>query len=344
MSIEINPKPNFYINRIREKKGRITMSKKRILLFCAVVIIIGCLVLFIRYKVSADSEVLRVEAASAFYPYAVNYFQNNDDYSNLEVDVKLVSTSQAYRDIVDGKADIVVASGPSNEQWRMIERSRAGLEYNKLYLEPLAILVNKENEIDDISVEEIQRIYNNDDPNWNTYQLEKNNGSQTCFESIVKDNKIGKNHFEIRTMPEIVDKVATDKKGIGYSFYSYCSKMYVNDNAKIINVDGKSLEDEDYPLLFEVYLIQKSEEGKVNDVIMKTMIFTKVFYGSLGMLLLVIGLYNRFCVLPKLEKTVKVNPDAEEKINKIKSRTILLIIAAAVIFMGLYVLSLIRCI
>ena len=54
--------------------------------------------------------------------------------------------------------------------------------------------------------------------------IEKN-GSQTCFESIVKNNEISKNYYEIKTMPNIIDDVGNDENGIGYAFYSYFKKM-----------------------------------------------------------------------------------------------------------------------
>ena len=68
-------------------------------------------------------------------------------------------------------------------------------------------------------------------------------------------------------MPKVIDKVAQDKNGLGYAFYSYYSKMNNNDNAKIINLNGKTIEDTDYPLLFEVYLIYRTDNK--NDSISK---------------------------------------------------------------------------
>ena len=104
-------------------------------------------------------------------------------------------------------------------------------------------------------MDEIKDIYYSNDSKWNTYQLEKNNGSQTCFESFVKNNKLGNNHYEIKSMNEIVDKIATDKKAIGYAFNSYYSKMHNNKKAKRISVNDINYRDENYPLLFEVYYI-----------------------------------------------------------------------------------------
>lgn len=216
-----------------------------------------------------------IEAASAFYPFSANLVQNiySENAYSSEV-LKMVSTSQAYSDIIDGKIDIIIATEPSDEQKEMIKDSNVELEYKAIYLEPLVIFVNKKNSIENLSIEQIQEIYYGSKPRWNefsvnlndinTYQLEKNNGSQTCFESIVKNNKIGKNHYEVNTMPKIIDNVALDKNGIGYAFYSYYSKMYKNNKTKIINVNDKEIEESDYPLLFEVYLIYRTDNSNEN--------------------------------------------------------------------------------
>ena len=203
---------------------------------------------------------LKVEAASSFYPISKDIFSNQGILANVE----MKSTNEVYEDIINGKADIIVVTKASDEQKTLVDNSGLELEYRVLYREPLAIFVNKESDINNMSIEEIQDAYYDERSNLNTYQLEKNNGSQTCFESIVKNNSIGNNHYEIKTMPEIIDRVAEDKNGIGYAFYSYYHGMYGKDNVKIIDVDGKSIFDEDYPLQFEVYLIYRKDNNNKN--------------------------------------------------------------------------------
>lgn len=215
----------------------------------------------------------KIEATGAFYPFAANLVQNlYSEQSYSKEILQLVSTSQAFSDIINGKTDIIITTGPSDEQKGMIRNSN--LEFKTLYLEPLAILLNKKNSINNLNIEQIQEIYYGSKSNWNefgvnlkkihTYQLRKNNGSQTCFESIVKDNKLGENHYEINIMPKIIDKIGLDKNGIGYALYSYYSKMYINNNVKIINVNDKEIKEVDYPLLFKVYLIYRNDNSNEN--------------------------------------------------------------------------------
>ena len=129
-------------------------------------------------------------------------------------------------------------------------------------------ILESKNENYNLTIDEIKTIYNSNNLKWNTYQLEENNGSQTCFQSIVKNNTLGNNHYEINTMPKIIDEIANDKDGIGYTFYSYYSKMHKNNNVKIIDVNGKSILDKDYPLQFEVYLIYRDNSGgKIYDLV-----------------------------------------------------------------------------
>lgn len=214
-------------------------------------------------SIKIKDDLPKIEAASAFYPFAANLVQNiySEDSYSKEL-LKMVSTSQAFEDIINGKTDIIIATEPSDEQKEMIKKSNIKLNFKTIYMEPLVILLNKDNITNNLSIDQIQDIYYNNKSNWNTYQLEKNNGSQTCFESIVKNNELGKNHYEINTMPKIIDKIALDKNGIGYAFYSYYSKMHKNNNAKIINVNNKEFKNIDYPLLFEVYLIYKTDNNE----------------------------------------------------------------------------------
>lgn len=201
-----------------------------------------------------------IEVASAFYPMSQEMLSLQD----FKYNVKMKSTNEVYEDIINGNADIVIATKPSDEQEEMIKKSNIELEFKTIYKEPLIILINKDIGIDNLSIEQIQDIYYGNNSNWNTYQLEKNNGSQTCFESIVKNNIIYKNHYEIHTMPEIIDRVAEDKYGIGYAFNSYYSRISPNNNTKDIRVNEKSIEDSDYPLLFEVYLIYRTDNNNEN--------------------------------------------------------------------------------
>ena len=247
---------------------------KKVIILIIIVLTLGAF-LIVKNNSLNKRKYTKIEAASAFFPYTKEMVQDlfGEQESKNEDLLQMVSTAEAFEDIVNKKTEVIVATQPSDEQKEMIEESGTSLNYLSLYMEPLAILVNSSSPINDITIKEIQEIYYGGDLGWNTYQLEKNNGSQTCFESIVKNNELGRNHYSIITMPEIIDKVAEDKHGICYAFYSYYSRMHTNEGAKIINVNGKSITDSEYPLLFYVYLIYRDDSDK--DILNKLLIDQK---------------------------------------------------------------------
>lgn len=224
-----------------------------------------------------DSNLPKIEGASAFYPFAANLVQNVYDKNSYKKGiVELVSTSKAYKDLTEGKTDIVIATAPSNEQIELIENSGVELEYKVLYLEPLIIFKNIKNPVNNLSIEDLNNIYTNNcswssfvniEKDINTYQLEKNNGSQTCFESIVSDNTIDDLHHEVKYMEKIIDDVGKDESGIGYAFSSYYNKMHINGNTSPIYINGYDYTSPAYPLNFEVYIIY--DKNNQNENILK---------------------------------------------------------------------------
>ena len=123
----------------------------------------SCLLLILRSIVSfslKDKDGIRIESASAFYPFTVNLV--NEIYGeNLYFchKVKMVSTSQVVNDIIDRKTDIAIVTAPSDDQKNMIEKSNIELEFKKIYLESLLIFVNKNNNIENLNIEQIKKMF-----------------------------------------------------------------------------------------------------------------------------------------------------------------------------------------
>ena len=211
-----------------------------------------------------------IEAASAFYPLASGIVQNTFDKNSYKDEfLKMVSTNEAYEDLSEGKTDIIIATGPSKSQKELLEKSKKKINKIILYKEPLVIYVNNKNQINNISLDDIKRIYKENNINWNnfsetsgniiTYQLEENNGSQTCMQNVIGNNIINKCHKEIKTMPSIINKVGNNRNGIGYAFEQYYTRMHINKNTKKIKVNNFDSSNEEYPLLFEVYLFYNED-------------------------------------------------------------------------------------
>ena len=257
---------------------------KKVLVLCVAFICIVIAIIIVAHlnnysifinntKKIKNNNMPKMEAASAFYPFGKRLVKEICDEENINEDIiKMVSTNESFNDIVSGKVDLVITTSPSDKQKEIIDNSGIVLKYIPLFKEPLAILVNKNNSVHNLTVEQIQQIYYENEFKWrsfgfedmtiNTYQLEKNNGSQTCFEKIVKNNNLGNHHYEIKLMPDIIDKVGKDRFGICYAFYSYYSIMHKNTNVKVIDVENESILSDNYPLLFDVFLVYKEDNNE----------------------------------------------------------------------------------
>ncbi len=219
---------------------------------------------------------MRIHATSAFYPMFAgimqNIFEPRDFVERGTLDK--VATPVGFQALAEGSIDILCSTVPSDEQMRDLKLSKRKLEFVPISKEPLAFLVNKANPIDNLTLTQVKDAYFGRVNNWSelngpdmevhTYQLKHGNGSQSAFEQMVRGNKIDDKHTEVRTMPGIIDKVALDKGGICYAYWSFYAKMYANKLTKMLKVDGVEVTSKQYPLLFDVYLMFDSENKNPN--------------------------------------------------------------------------------
>lgn len=202
------------------------------------------------------------------------------DKNNYNNELSYDSTSTAYKNLLDGKVDIILVTSPSENQQKMIEQSNMNLKFIPIAKEALIFYTWKQNTINSLTIEDINKIYKNQIANWKelygndsnikTYQLAKDNGSQTCFENIVRNNNIdNKNHFEVNDMGTIIDKVAWNKSSIGYAFNSFYTKIYNNSKLKFLCINqiepnAQNIIVERYPLMYDVYFVYNENNNNSN--------------------------------------------------------------------------------
>lgn len=214
-------------------------------------------------QVGPDRNDIQIDASSAFFPLAEDMMYELLGASDSDKElVTLVATPEGFSNISSGKTDLLISSIPNEAQERMMEESGYEFETIPIREEPLVILVNKDNPLSSIGMDQLLNLYLCDNQNWldyggvdltvASYQLTEGNGSQTAFSQYVKGSRIGEFHQEITSMNQIIDAVADDPGGICYAFNSYVKRMYSNSNTKVIQVDGKSPDDPDYPLICQV--------------------------------------------------------------------------------------------
>lgn len=224
-------------------------------------------------KLSGDLPVIDGAAAlfpvfSAFvnsvYPSDSVFFdgENFTDKSALHY----TNTRGAYSAIVDGTADIIFCAAPSKEQLEYAEKNGVELELVPIGREAFVFIVNRNNPIDDLTVEQVRGIYSGKYKRWselggnNKYidpiQRNEGSGSQTRMLSFMEGTPI-------KRSPS-----ALFGSAIGFSFRYYVEGIVENSDVKMLSLNGvypspENVADETYPLVNSFYAVyRKGDENK----------------------------------------------------------------------------------
>lgn len=178
------------------------------------------------------------------------------------------NTVRGYQAIVDGTTDILFCAGPSAEQKRYAEEKGVELVYVPIGLEGFVFFVNEQNPVDDLTIEQIRRIYACDYTNWlevggpnriiNPVTRLEGSGSQTAFEAVMGGQQIG------RKSP-----LAITGASIGFSFRYYMDGIVGNDEVKMISLNGvypsaENIQNRTYPIVTQFYAIYRKDNKNPN--------------------------------------------------------------------------------
>ena len=178
------------------------------------------------------------------------------------------NTVRGYQAIVDGTTDILFCAGPSAEQMRYAEEKGVELVYVPVGLEAFVFFVNEQHPVDNLTVEQIRKIYACDYTNWsevggpnriiNPVTRLEGSGSQTAFESVMGGQKIGKK-----------SPLAITGASIGFSFRYYMDGIVGNDTVKMISLNGvypsaENIQNRTYPIVTQFYAIYRKDNDNPN--------------------------------------------------------------------------------
>lgn len=190
------------------------------------------------------------------------------------------TTHNAYVNLIDGLCDVIFVTPPSAEEEEMLETAEKDYEVQMVVKDAFVFLVNSQNPVENISVEDLQKIYKGEITNWSQlggsdeeiipFQRPDNSGSQTLmYKLLVPQNEIAEAPSELRPagMGDLVDAVSDYDEGInsiGYSVYYYASGMYTDQNSKLISVGGvcptpETIADGSYPLTDGYYAVYEKD-------------------------------------------------------------------------------------
>ncbi|MFA5636840.1 MAG: substrate-binding domain-containing protein [Anaerovoracaceae bacterium] len=191
------------------------------------------------------------------------------------------TTHNAYVNLIDGNADIIFVTPPSEGELAYAEKMGVELEVIPMLRDGFVFFVNESNPVNGVAFQDIVDIYSGKITNWKelggddkeiiAYQREENSGSQTgMLKMVMKDTPMTEAPKElmIGDMGSIIDAVAlydNDVSAMGYSYYYYVKNMWGDEHIKLLSVDGVTPDDEtigsnSYPIVSTTYMVLRSDE------------------------------------------------------------------------------------
>lgn len=228
-----------------------------------------------------DENYPKVDGSTATAPLAEAFEANFKGKKIDEVNVEHSKTHKAYEKLINKELDLILVTSPSEDEEKLAEKSNVELEVTKVVNEGFVFFLNKNNPVNSLTVEQIQKIYSGEITNWKevggndeeiiAYQRPKNSGSQTgMLDLVMKDKKIKDAPKEdiAMSMSDIIDAVSNyDNKesAIGYSYYYYANTMYLSDEIKLLKVDGvepnnDTIKNGEYPILTAYYIVNRKND------------------------------------------------------------------------------------
>ena len=220
----------------------------------------------------------RVDASLAIHPLVDSIASDflGVPKEELNYEYTKTRTSDVYKNLVDGKADVIFVAEPSESDYEYARQKGVELDVMPVTSSAFVFIVNTENKVDSLTLDEIVKIYKGDITNWKEvggddleiipYQRPNGSGSQTAMISLVmKDaNFMTAPKMKIEgEMGGLVDAIAeydNAKAAIGYSYFYYINTMYKRDTIKMIGVNGvkptlETIKNGTYPIYTNGYIV-----------------------------------------------------------------------------------------
>ena len=162
----------------------------------------------------------------------------NAKYPDVAIDVQLGGSSTGIKNAQEGVSDIGNVS-------RALKDTETGLDAETIALDGIALIVNTANPIEDLSTEQILKIYTGEIQNWKdlggddaeiqVVGREAGSGTRDGFESVVGIEDNAKHDQELTSTGAVQTAVASTPSAIGY-----VSLANVDDTVKALKVGGVS--------------------------------------------------------------------------------------------------------
>ena len=196
----------------------------------------------------------KIDGSTATLPLAEAFKANFTGTDINDVEVEHSKTHNAYVNLINKNTDLILVTYPSEDEQKMAQSQGVELEVVPIVKEAFVFFVNKENPVENLTLNQIQKIYSGKIKNWKdvggadsqilAFQRPENSGSQTGMLNLVMQGikmMDPKTETVSQSMADIIDVISdydNRETAVGYSYYYYASTMYTSDTMKLLAING----------------------------------------------------------------------------------------------------------
>ena len=200
----------------------------------------------------------------SLYPEDSVKYENGDFSSDSALQYH--NTRGAYKGIVDGDLDIIFCARPNDEQVQYGLDKGVELELTPIGREAFVFLVNKNNPVDNLSMQQLKDIFTGKITNWkdvggayrpiNVVQRNKGSGSQTALEKLI-GGEVASNFF------------GPLGGSIGFSFRFYVEELTKHGHIKMLSLNDiypnrENVQNNSYPIVSNFFAVTRKGESNPN--------------------------------------------------------------------------------
>lgn len=176
-----------------------------------------------------------------------------EDLDQVAELVNFSRTTQSFRNLMAGMADLVLAAEPAPEVLAELEGEGRWL-LTPFATDALVFVVNRDNPVDGLTADQVRKIYTGEITNWSQvggedleivpFQRNQGAGSQTMFEKVVME---GAEPMEppatwtsnsMEGLLNAVREYDNSAAALGYTVYYYANDMEMARGLKVLAIDG----------------------------------------------------------------------------------------------------------
>ncbi len=189
-----------------------------------------------------------------------SYMEEN---KNIKVTYNPTGSGSGIQAVSEGRCDIGLSSRDLKDD------EKQTLDQTVVAIDGIAIIVNPENNVENLSVEQIAKIYTGEITNWSEVGAndapivligrEAASGTRDGFEAITNTKDKCQYGQELTSTGDVIQTVASNPNAIGYA-----SLASVKDTVKVVNVDNvapskETIQDGSYKIQRDFVLVTKKD-------------------------------------------------------------------------------------